>query len=385
MKINNPIKIILQLIILFCFFSCVKEPDTNEPHIINNGYNCCFILNEGRWGTDNASITKYNLDGHIITNYYFRNSNKNLILGDNANDIMLWDSLVFVSVSGTATIEVFNIYDGKSKGRIFFPNYTMPRKFAFINDTMVFVSAYVERSGTDYYVYYFNPSNLIASQDNIQNNKIKVGSHPEGICYDSVNKKLYVVNSGYGDFDCDNPIAATISVIDINTKTEIATIKTDNNPNRIYFNNNKIYVVCWGLPSDTNEIKGAIIEYEPNTMEINRKWNTNVYDLCFNKTGDILYFINSTWNSVNPKKSAAGLYSINLNELNSEPKIIISNPNEFEMWSALQINYTDNSIWIANSFKYNSDGEIMIYDGLNLRTKFAVGNIPNSIKFSYIY
>ena len=379
MKENRLIMVTFFFAILFCICSCVNDPTPPETSATNDGYNCCFILNEGLRDTDNASITKYNFDNHSYTNYYFRKSNSNLKLGDNANDIVLWDSLAFVSVSGTGTIEVFSVYDGKSKGRITLPQWTMPRSILIVNDTLAFVSAYIEYS--DYYVYYFNPSDLTTSQENILDNKIVVGSHPEGICYDSLNQKLYVVNSGYGDFDCENPTASTISIIDINAKTEITKIKTDPNPNRIYFNNNKIYVVSWGLPSNINENKGSIIEYDPNNMEIIRKWKANIYDLCFNKTQDTLYFINSNWNSTNMEQSSPGIYLVNLNEVNPIPELIISNQNKYDIWTAIQVNFTDNSIWIANSFKFNTDGEIMIYDRSNLRTKFPIGNIPNNIIF----
>jgi hypothetical protein len=365
---------------MFCVCSCVKDPIIPYQPAPNDGYNCCFILNEGLLGTDNASITKYNLSDNSSVNYYFRNSNPNLKLGDNANNIMIWDSMVFVSVSGTGVVEAFNINDGLSQGRITFPKYMMPRKMVCVNDSLAFVSAYIEFSNTEHYVYYFNPFDLSASQGVLENNKIRVGSHPEGICYDSINRRIYVVNCGYGDYDYDNPTASTISIIDVDTKSEIRKVKTETNPNRIYFNNDKVYVISWGLPSDTVDVNGSIIEYEPATMNILRRWKTNVYDICFNKGQDTLYFINSTWSSTN---ATQGVYFIGLNKDDSEPKLIIQNLNKYDMWTAIQVNFADNSLWVANSFKYNSDGEVMIYDGSNMRNKFAVGNIPNNIRFVY--
>jgi len=364
------------IIIIFCIYGCVNSPPSDDLLERNDGNNCCFILNEGIRSADNASISKYNFDNNSYTNYYFRKSNNNLKLGDNANDIMLYDSLVFVSVSGTGVIEVFNIFDGKFRGRITFPKWTMPRRMVLVNDTLCFVSSYVEYS--DYYLYYFNPSDLLSSQQAINDNKILVGSHPEGLCYDSLHRRLYVVNSGYGNIDYDNPTASTISIIDIDSKTEITKIKTDVNPNRIYLANGKLYVICWGLYSEGD--KGSIIEYEINTMTITRLWFANAYDICFNKTQDSLYFINSTWDFV----GSSGIYLIDLNEIDPVPQLIIPNPNKYDMWTAIQINFADNSLWVANSFRFNSDGEIMIYDrynGLILRRKFFVGNIPNNIRF----
>jgi hypothetical protein len=251
----------------------VPSPEVDGVSLrTNNIKNGAIILNEGLRGTDNASITKYDLISNACDNFYFRKANPNLKLGDNANDIIIYDTMCYVSVSGASTIEVFALNNGKSKGRIIFPNFVMPRKLCFVNDTLAFVTAYKELRDENY-VYYFNPSDLVISQQNINDNKIIVGSHPEGICYDSLNKLLYVVNSGYGDLDCEHPKASTISVIDITTKTEINNFKLQDssnkiyhNPCRIYYNNGKIYVVAWGLPSDTSAIKGAVLEYNQNTL-----------------------------------------------------------------------------------------------------------------------
>jgi len=153
----------------------------------------------------------------------------------------------------------------------------MPRKMCFINDTLAFVTAYREL-GDENYVYYFNPSDLHNSQQNIEVNKISVGSHPEGICYDPIHQLLYVTNSGYGDLDSHHPKASTISVIDINSKTEInyfyieASPKLYHNPNRIYYLDGNLYVVCWGLPTDNADVKGAIMEYDisnPGALKLN--------------------------------------------------------------------------------------------------------------------
>jgi hypothetical protein len=116
-------------------------------------------------------------------------------------------------------------------------------------------------------------------------------------------------------------------------------------------------------------------------MNVIRKWNTNIYDLCFNKTADTLYFINSTWGITNTEQAMPGIYFISLNDTNPAPQLIISNPNKYEMWTAIAINFFDNSMWVANSFNFITDGEIIIYDGLNIRRKFSVGNMPTTIRF----
>jgi sugar lactone lactonase YvrE len=67
--------------------------------------------------------------------------------------------LCYVAVSGASAIEVFSLDNGKSKGRIIFPDKTLPRKICFVNDTLAFVTAYIENANENY-VYYFNPKDL---------------------------------------------------------------------------------------------------------------------------------------------------------------------------------------------------------------------------------
>ena len=67
-------KIIYYIIIILSISSCVKDPTISNEIECNDGYNACFILNEGLRGRDMASITKYNLNDNLITNNYFSKS-----------------------------------------------------------------------------------------------------------------------------------------------------------------------------------------------------------------------------------------------------------------------------------------------------------------------
>ena len=366
------------------FSACVKDPIKPEPPDFLAGKNGAVILGEGRMGADEATITRVDFETGSYSNNYFSESNNGQKLGSVANDLIIRDSIGFVAVAGTGTVEAFSMNNGKSLGRIKFPDFVMPRKMCFINDTLAFVTAYIQFSEVDFFVYKFNPQNIAASQENLEQNKILVGSHPEGIA--TANGKLFIVNSGYGDYYLDAPNASTITVIDIATFTVINEIKTGTNPNRIYAKNNKIYVVCWGSFEEDkkDEHPSEIIEYDANNLQVLRRWKTDAYDICFDANGDNLYYLNSTFGSHNTGNNSAGINVIALNDADAQPKQFIANPNSSNIWTCLSFNEHSNELWVGNSFRFNIDGEIMVFDLKNPTVSIRnikTGLIPNTIRF----
>ena len=382
MALKKSFNISITIFVAVIFSSCVKDPIAHKIPEFITGQNGAMILCEGLMGRDNATITRFDFETGSHSINYFAESNDGQKLGSIGNDLVIQDSIGFVAVSASGTVEAFSMKNGKSIGRIKFPNYVMPRKMCFVNDTLAFVTAYIELSDADFFVYKFNPQNIAKSQENLEQNKVLVGSHPEGII--AANGKLFVVNSGYGEYFLDAPNASTITVIDIATFSVINDFKTGTNPNKIYCSNNKIYVVCWGITGQKDKYPSEIIEYDANNLQDLRRWTTEVYDICFDAKGENLYYLNSSLGSNNGGNNSAGINIIALNEANAKPKQIIPNPSNSNIWTCLAINENRNEIWVGNSFKFTTDGEVMVFDlknpTVNIKT-IKTGLILNTIRF----
>jgi hypothetical protein len=380
---NRIIATVIITVTVVIFSSCVKDPTVPEIIEFIAGKNGAMIVCEGLWNTDNATITRIDFETGSYSYNYFSESNNGQKLGDLGNDLIILDTVGFVAVSGTGTIEAFSMKNGKSLGRIKFPNYVQPRKMCVVNDTVAFVTAYIAYSTVDFFVYKFNPQNLAKSQENLEQNKILVGSHPEGIAY--ANGKLFTVNCGYGDICADQPTASTISVIDINLMQATNCIKTGYNPNKIYYKNDKIYVVCWGTyENNKDENPNCLIEYNANSMQELRRWTTTVYDICIDASGENLYYLNSSLGSSSDNNNSMGVNVIALNEADAQPKQIIANNSNSNIWTCLAINEHRNELWIGNAFKFGTDGEVMAFDLKNPTVSIQTidtGPIPNTIKF----
>ena len=71
-----------------------------------------YVLNSGDWQSANSSLTMCNLETGVVEQSYFEAQNGRC-LGNNANDIIVYGSKIYIAVSGESTIEVASL-DAKS-------------------------------------------------------------------------------------------------------------------------------------------------------------------------------------------------------------------------------------------------------------------------------
>ena len=329
------------LLLLLLINSCVETPVPSESDgdILPREHGI-IILNEGLQGRNNSTASRLDLQSGEIINDYFRKANDGLALGDVANDIALSVDTALVAVTNSHTIEAFNVKTGKWAGRIHAGEDSWPRHIALVNDSTAFFSDLMRHS-----VRKFNPRTM-----KLSNVEIPVGPAPEQIVF--FREKLFVANSGYGDYLSGEPKAGTISVIDINSMNEIRVIECGPNTVELTVDplERKLYAMYYHLPSKWPlDSLGGIVEYDIDTYEeISRRRAE-----CTNLTLDIesrnIYFI-----------SGKHLARIDLKEPGSGPEIILENPDEFDQWYSIGI-YND-LLMIGNSLNYQVAGEILIFD-----------------------
>ncbi len=72
-----------------------------------------YILNEGSWGSNNASLSRVDLTTGAITNNVFSTANGRG-LGDVAQDIVIYGTKAYISVTFSNSIEAMSLTDNKS-------------------------------------------------------------------------------------------------------------------------------------------------------------------------------------------------------------------------------------------------------------------------------
>lgn len=192
------------------FFAACSKNDTSAPaktyKPLNDGL---YVLNEGGFQKNNASLTYYDPASKSATTDIYANINDSL-LGDTGNDILIYGSKLYIVMNVSSNITVIDKRTCKSLKQIKAADGRawQPRNIVSYNGQL-FVSAY---DGT---VSVIDTTLLQITKT------IKVGTDPEGLVVSGTN--LYVANSGglnYPNYD------STVSVIDLTTLTETKKIKT---------------------------------------------------------------------------------------------------------------------------------------------------------------
>ncbi|RFC54297.1 YncE family protein [Brumimicrobium aurantiacum] len=229
------------LILLLFATSCKKEEKDDQVITGKDGFkNGLLVLNEGLFQHNNSSLTWVDLENGEVTENLFLNINDRL-LGDTGNDMVSYGGKIYITVTGSSTLEILDKKSLKSIGQIQF-NYNNqsqePRKIAY-HENAIYVTSF------DGYVTAIDTTSLNITK------RIKVGRNPEGICVS--NQSLYVANSGGLDFQ--NP-DTTVFQIDLNTLNVVDTFTVGKNPGAIIADEfDNVYVVKRGdYASDPAEL-----------------------------------------------------------------------------------------------------------------------------------
>ena len=220
--------------------SCKKEPAKEEETQVDETQveeivtaeqgtpaKYIYILNEGTWGNNEASLDRIELSTGIFEHNVFgaRNGRD---LGDVANDMQLYGGKMYIVVNNSNTLEVIDPETGRSIRQIS-EGINQPR--------------YVVGAGA--YVYVSSYSDLVYKIDTATFSVVAtcaVGRDPEMMAV--VGQKLYVVNSG----GLDNPnYDTTLSVVDLTTFRETEKITVGTNPTKLAkIDDERLLVVCNG-------------------------------------------------------------------------------------------------------------------------------------------
>ena len=238
------ISVLLTTAITALFSACDSKSDS--PQIDTKISTGVYVLNEGQYLSNNASLTYYNLATSTATSDVFAAKN-NRGLGDTGQDILKYGSKVYIAVYKSSLIEVLDAATGVSEKTIPMLNASdqpsSPRSLAVFNGK-VYITLF------DGHVAQLDTTSLLIEKT------ISVGSNPDGIAV--ANNKLYVANTGGLAAENDS----TISVIDPVSFTVTKTIKVVINPSLIKADAyGDLYVISFGnystIPFTLQRIEGS--------------------------------------------------------------------------------------------------------------------------------
>lgn len=222
MRKTDKLNRLLLLSCLLVFAACSDDPEIvpEEPIQVVDGI---YVLNEGGFNQNNASISYYDFVSNTFTANAFLAANASGdALGDVANDAVIYGSKMYVVVNNSNKVEVLdaNTLERKSDGIV---DINQPR-FLVCTEGKVLVSSYDDN------VY------VLDTADYHIERKIPVGRDPEMMV--ALNDKIYVANSGGVSEMRDN----RIFIIDAQTYAVEGTIIVADNLTGLYAGiNNTLY------------------------------------------------------------------------------------------------------------------------------------------------
>lgn len=263
--------------------SCKKETPTPEPEpeppvVKAPG---AYVLNNGNWGSNDASLGLYNPETKEYNADIFFSANGKK-LGDLAQDMIIVEDKLYIGVSNSKIIFVTDFNAKIVKEITYSADGTdlSPRMFAYA-EGKVYVSYY------EGYLGEIDPETYAVRT-------IQVGPNPEGVAY--AGGKLYVANSGGMNYPVYNN---TVSVVDPATFTVTKTLEVGTNPSYMKVDSQgDVYLATVGnyadIPSQFQKINSTTDEVS-NITEVSATWMAM-------GAADKLYIASSTydadWNAV---------------------------------------------------------------------------------------
>ncbi len=350
-------KLLTLAIIVMLLSSCQKEPTDPQKPIINDVPKGVFVLNEGLFNMNNASLTFYNYDNSTAVTDFFdlKNGRK---LGDSGNDIAIYGSKLYIVVTNSSQVEVVDANTGKSVKQIsFFDGETprQPRNIAF--------------HGSKAFVCSFDGTLAVIDTASLSIEKFTtVGRNPDGIAV--ANNKVYVSNSGGLDYpNYDN----TVSVVDIASFKEIKKIEVGLNPYSVQTDmQGNVYVVTRGNYGDV-PMRLHIIDSQSD--EVTHTFDKDISSFAINDNWAYAYY--ADWMS----GQTSNIFVIDLNTKEIVNNNFITDNIEIDAYS-IYVNADNGNVFVSDVSGYTGNGRVYCFSKEGkLKYDFEAGMIPGSIAF----
>lgn len=340
--------------------ACKKEPDDENKHIVNIPKSTAiYVVNQGAFSGNNASVTMYDLETDSINADYFMDQNGRG-LGDVASDLHIYGGKAYIVTNVSSQLEVVNAVTFKSIKQIpFFTNNQAQQPSA--------VTGYENKI----YVTSYDGNVTVIDTTTLEIVKvIPVGLNPDAIL--AAFGKLWVSNSGGLNFpNYDN----TVSVIDPATLTEIEKIEVGTNPFTLQADAyGDIYIITRGNYND-EKMRLRIIDPASKTI---KKTFEDFEAYNFTIKGDTAYVYYHDF---------MGGTGSNIKTINVKTEEVISN-NFIKDGTTIQTIYgiaadpTSGDIFITDAVDYMGQGKVYRFgvDGI-LKSSFDAGVNPVAVRF----
>lgn len=325
-----------------------------------------YVLNEGNMGSNKASIDFFDYSTGVFTENYYNAQNPNVAgsLGDVGNDINTYRDKLYAVINLSNYVEVMDAKTAKHIGEISVQNC---RYISFHKD-YAYITSYGGAVGSS------QPGYVVKVDVNTLQiiGKVFVGKQPDQM--EVVGDRLYVANSGaYSAPDYDN----TVSVIDLNTFTEIKKIAVAVNLSKIKKDDTgKLWITSRG---NYGSIPPKTYVLDPATDQVIKEINMPLSD--FDMVENRLYYFSYAWTSTGTA-SSYGILDTDTYQVISSSFITDGTQTGIVIPYSIAVNPVNSDIFIGDAKDYTSSGELFCYSKFGkLKWKVKTGDIPGHLTF----
>ena len=326
-------------------------PPTLQPSETTHG---CYVLNTGNWGGNDATIQYFDAGNFSIGGDLFGPAN-GTGLGDLGQDLCLYGSKLYATVSGSSKLEVMDRDCKVIK--------TIPLRAD--DGTPVEPRYMTACDGCVYFTAYDGTVSRLDTATLEITGKVVVGAYPEALT--NANGKLYVNLSDY-NFD---GTGTSVAVVDLASLTKTKEINVKQNPytqcftgddGYVYVVSNGNYAGTPGMPED-QWVYGTLQRIDPST--------DRVEDVCratyAANHGCKMYVLYSEYYLPETKRAF-------VLDLNTGEKTDFIDLDGFSSLNAIGVNPTTGDVYVADA-PYGANSTVRVYD--------AQGNLKNTFEAGY--
>lgn len=338
---------IILLSLVTAFAGCKKDdpaPKNVEPASQTKYYKGVLVINEGNFGSGNASISHYVGSNNTVTSSVY-NSVNGTPVGDVLQSGTKIDSLLYFVVNNSGKILVVSSETMKLKATI--TGFNSPRYIHEVTGNKALVT---ELYSNKMYVIDLLSDTITAT--------IAHNGWTERI--EELNGQLYIVNR-----DRNKIIVMDKSSLAITDSVLLG----DGLSNMVFDKNGKI----WALSSGSATMSGRLYRIDPAGMIIEKTFsfadiNARPFNLAVSPVGDQVYFINKNIYNM----------GINASMLPPNPLIQANNANYYG------ITVDENGdLYVTDAVDYVQRGQVYWYNASgSLINQFKAGINPNGVVFN---
>ncbi len=327
-----------------------------------------FVLNEGQFMHENASVSFLSEDLQQVENNVYANVNDNQTLGDIAQSMFVNGDKIYFLINNSNRVVVAGRWDMKRKGEMV--SYIQaPRYMVKISNRYAVMSNWGEVFDSNWNDVEDDYLAWVDLENDVVTDTLHVDLGPNQMVYQG--GKLYVGIAGVSQS------RNKVLVIDPAAKQVTGTITTGDRPQFLAKDGDgHIWVLSTGNAAWTgNETGGKLQIIDPSTdtavKEFDFQTNQHPEYLAYNADNHQMYF------TLDGKVYAM---SFNDNTLPVTPVIDLSG----DVTTPYGLYYHDGKLFVTDAADYQTAGKTVVYDTQNYHkiTELNVGLLPNSVRFN---